>query len=83
MEVDKSGFQKAAEPLLDLRLLARRSLGVASCINFFSGLALYGSVYLLPLYLSQVQGYNAYQIARCRCGWACRSCSSSRSCPSC
>ncbi len=50
------------EPLLDLRLLARRSLGAASFINFLTGLALYGSVYIMPLYLARVQGYDAYQI---------------------
>ena len=50
------------EPLLDLRLLGRRSLGLAALINGCTGLALYGSVYLLPLYLSRVQGYDAMQI---------------------
>ena len=50
------------EPFLDLRLLRKRSLGVACAVNFASGLGLYGSIYILPLYLSQVQGYNALQI---------------------
>ena len=50
------------EPLLELRLLRKRSLGVACGINMLSGLGLYGSIYVLPLYLSQVQGYNALQI---------------------
>jgi DHA2 family multidrug resistance protein len=45
-----------------LRLLMRRSLGAASLINFLTGLALYGSVYIMPLYLARVQGYDAYQI---------------------
>lgn len=52
------------EPLIDLRLLKRRSLGAASLVNFLTGLALYGSVYILPLYLARVQGYNAYQIGQ-------------------
>ena len=30
--------------------------------SFFLGLALYGSVYLLPQYLTIVQGYSAFQI---------------------
>jgi DHA2 family multidrug resistance protein len=50
------------EPLIELRLLLKRSLGAASLINFATGLALYGSVYIMPLYLARVQGYNAYQI---------------------
>jgi len=50
------------EPFIDLRLLTRRALGVASLVNFAGGLGLYGSVYILPLYLSRVQHYNALQI---------------------
>lgn len=50
------------EPFIDLRLLRSRALGTACMINFASGLALYGSVYILPLYLARVQGYNALQI---------------------
>lgn len=50
------------EPLLELRLLGKRSLAAACLVNFFSGLALYGSIYIMPLYLARVQGYNALQI---------------------
>ena len=52
------------EPFIDLRLLRRRSLAVACMVNFATGLGLYGSVYILPLYLSRVQGYNAAQIGQ-------------------
>ena len=52
------------EPFIDLRLLGHRALGVASLVNFASGLGLYGSVYLLPLYLSRVQHYNALEIGK-------------------
>jgi MFS transporter, DHA2 family, multidrug resistance protein len=50
-----------AKPLLNLRLLRRRNFGLGSVSNVILGLALYGSVYLLPNYLSQMQGYNAQQ----------------------
>jgi DHA2 family multidrug resistance protein len=50
------------DPLLDLRLLGRRSFGIATLMNFSTGLGLYGTVYVLPLYLAQTQGYNAQQI---------------------
>src|SRR5207237_8211231 len=30
--------------------------------NFLLGVALYGSVFILPVYLSRIQGYNAEQI---------------------
>ena len=52
------------EPFIDLRLLRKRSLSVACAINFASGLGLYGSIYILPLYLSRVQGYDAFQIGQ-------------------
>ena len=49
-------------PLLNLRLLLRRNFGLGSLANVIMGMALYGSVYLLPVYLSQMQGYNSEQV---------------------
>ena len=50
------------KPLLNLRLLLRRNFGFGILANFLLGIALYGSVYILPVYLSRIQGYNAEQI---------------------
>jgi DHA2 family multidrug resistance protein len=50
------------KPLLNLRLLARRNFGFGILANFLLGIALYGSVFILPVYLSRMQGYNAEQI---------------------
>ena len=50
------------KPLLNLRLLVRRNFGFGMLANFLLGVALYGSVFILPQYLSRVQGYNAEQI---------------------
>jgi DHA2 family multidrug resistance protein len=50
------------KPLLNLRLLFRRNFGFGIVANFLLGVALYGSVYILPVYLSRIQGYNAEQI---------------------
>ncbi|WP_158932079.1 MDR family MFS transporter [Acidisphaera sp. S103] len=50
------------KPLLNLRLLGRRNFGFGVVANFLLGIALYGSVFILPLYLSGVQGYNSEQI---------------------
>jgi DHA2 family multidrug resistance protein len=47
---------------INLRLLGRRNFGLGSIVNMSLGLGLYGSVYILPLYLAQIQGYNALQI---------------------
>lgn len=49
-------------PLLELKLLTRRNFGLATIVNIALGLGLYGSVYILPLYLAQVQRYNSLQI---------------------
>src|SRR3954471_3092363 len=50
------------KPLLNLRLLFRRNFGFGILANVLLGVALYGSVYVLPVYLSRIQGYNAEQI---------------------
>src|ERR1700712_1527582 len=50
------------KPLLNLRLLVRRNFGFGMLANFLLGIALYGSVFILPVYLSRIQGYNAEQI---------------------
>ena len=50
------------KPLLRLRLLKQWNFGVGTIAAVFLGFALFGSVYLLPAYLGQVQRYNAEQI---------------------
>ncbi|OAF05197.1 EmrB/QacA family drug resistance transporter [Bradyrhizobium centrolobii] len=52
----------AKKPLLNLRLLVRRNFGFGILANFLLGIALYGSVFIMPVYLSRIQGYNAEQI---------------------
>jgi MFS transporter, DHA2 family, multidrug resistance protein len=52
----------AKKPLLNLRLLFRRNFGFGILANFLLGVALYGSVFILPVYLSRIQGYNSEQI---------------------
>src|SRR5260370_8027303 len=52
----------AKKPLLNLRLLFRRNFGFGILANFLLGIALYGSGFILPVYLSRIQGYNAEQI---------------------
>jgi DHA2 family multidrug resistance protein len=50
------------KPLLNLTLLFRRNFGFGVLANFLLGVALYGSVYILPVYLDRIQGYNSEQI---------------------
>ncbi len=51
-----------SRPLLNLRLLGRRNFGLAVLEAFGIGFGLYGSTFILPLYLAEVQGYDAMQI---------------------
>ena len=50
------------KPLLRLRLLTNRNFGLGTVAAVFLGFGLFGSIYLLPAYLGQVQHYNAEQI---------------------
>ena len=51
-----------AKPLVNLRLLKRRNFAVGVLVNVLVGFALFGTVFILPQYLGQVQRYNAEQI---------------------
>ncbi|TPK92380.1 multidrug efflux MFS transporter [Mesorhizobium sp. B2-4-12] len=53
---------KVEKPLVQLRLLKRRNFGIGIIVNVLVGIALFGTVYILPQYLGQVQHYNAEQI---------------------
>jgi EmrB/QacA subfamily drug resistance transporter len=46
-------------PLVDVRLLARRSVASSSAVLFFSGFSLYGALLLMPLYYQDVRGATA------------------------
>lgn len=50
------------KPFINLRLLAKPSVGGSGILMAVFGATAFGSVYLIPAYLSQVQGYNAQQI---------------------
>jgi DHA2 family multidrug resistance protein len=53
---------RVEKPLVKLRLLLNRNFGLGTTAGVFVGFALFGSIYLLPAYLGQVQRYNAEQI---------------------
>ncbi|MEZ4537643.1 MAG: DHA2 family efflux MFS transporter permease subunit [Cyanobacteriota/Melainabacteria group bacterium] len=54
----------ARYPLVNLRLFARRNFGIGTAGSVILGMALYGSVYLIPLYLAVVHEYSAWQIGQ-------------------
>jgi EmrB/QacA subfamily drug resistance transporter len=47
------------DPLVDVRLLAVRSVGSSSSVLFLSGFSLFGAMLLLPLYYQEVRGVTA------------------------
>jgi MFS transporter, DHA2 family, multidrug resistance protein len=49
-------------PFINLRLLKQASFASSSTMGLLLGLGLYGTVYVLPVYLAQIQGYDAMQI---------------------
>jgi DHA2 family multidrug resistance protein len=48
-------------PFVDLKLFSDFNFGVTNVIFFIFGLSLFGSTFLLPLYLQNALGYTAYQ----------------------
>ena len=49
------------EPLIDLRLLKNHNFGLANIIIFIFSVGMFGSTFLLPLYLQNALGYTAIQ----------------------
>ncbi len=49
-------------PLIELALLKDFNFGVTNVILFIFGLGMFGSTFLLPLYLQNSLGYTAYQV---------------------
>ncbi len=50
------------QPIVDLRAFANRNFALGSFYTFVVGTGLYGATYLIPLFLAQVRGFNAWQI---------------------
>jgi DHA2 family multidrug resistance protein len=50
------------DPLVNLRLFGDRNFAVGSIINTILGIGLFGTVFLVPRYLAQLQGFSAFQI---------------------
>jgi DHA2 family multidrug resistance protein len=47
---------------INLRLMQRRNLALASIINFVAGCGIFGAMYVTPVYLVSVQNYTPYQV---------------------
>jgi DHA2 family multidrug resistance protein len=53
-----SGFLRE-DPIIDFRLFAIHNFLMANIINFMRAVALFGSMFLLPLFLQNLMGYTA------------------------
>jgi DHA2 family multidrug resistance protein len=52
----------AADPVVDLSTLKRRSFAVGCGLSFCLGVGLFGSVYLMPVFLAFVRSRDAFEI---------------------
>ena len=52
----------AARPFINLRVLKNRSVGGGCLLMTVLGAVSFGSIYVIPVYCAQIQGYNAEQI---------------------
>ena len=53
-----------AEPLVELRALGNRNFALCCLLSLVIGVGLYGSVYLIPLFLGQVRAYDSFEIGK-------------------
>ena len=51
-----------AQPVVDLRALANRNFSLGCWFSFVTGVGIFGTVYLTPLFLGRVRGFDAWQI---------------------
>ena len=50
------------QPIVDLSTFRNRNFAFGTFFTFTMGIGMYGTTYLVPLFLAQVRGYNAWQI---------------------
>jgi DHA2 family multidrug resistance protein len=55
---------RVLHPVVELRTLGRRNFAIGCVLSFVLGAGLFGSTYLMPVFLAFVRGHNALQIGR-------------------
>ncbi len=55
---------RAETPVIDLRTFKDRNFAVGCLLSFVLGMCLYGSVYLMPVFLAYVRGHDALEIGK-------------------
>jgi len=51
-----------ANPVVDLRALKNRNFLIGSILSFMTGVGIFATIFLTPLFLGYVRGYSAWQI---------------------
>ncbi|MDA8252128.1 MAG: DHA2 family efflux MFS transporter permease subunit [Rhodospirillales bacterium] len=51
-----------ANPVVDLRALANRNFAVGCFLSFVTGIGIFTTIYLTPLFLAYTRGFSAFQI---------------------
>ncbi|HZU89103.1 MAG TPA: DHA2 family efflux MFS transporter permease subunit [Stellaceae bacterium] len=51
-----------ARPVVDLRALKNRNFAVGCFLSFVTGIGIFSTIYLTPLFLGYVRGFSAWQI---------------------
>jgi DHA2 family multidrug resistance protein len=51
-----------ANPVVDLRALTNRNFLIGSILSFLTGVGIFATIFLTPLFLGYVRGYSAWQI---------------------
>ena len=59
--VELNTARQERQPLLDIRVFGTRSFSTSSIASIFVTFALYGGLFIIPIYLQNVRGLSAYQ----------------------
>jgi DHA2 family multidrug resistance protein len=51
-----------ARPVIDLRALTNRNFALGSLLSFATGIGIFSTIFLTPLFLGYVRGFSAWQI---------------------
>jgi MFS transporter, DHA2 family, multidrug resistance protein len=55
---------RAARPLVNLRTFRDRNFTIGCLLSFILGMGLFGSIYLMPVFLAYVRSHNALEIGK-------------------
>ncbi|HEY6440491.1 MAG TPA: DHA2 family efflux MFS transporter permease subunit [Acetobacteraceae bacterium] len=56
-----------ARPIVDLRALKGRNFSLGCCFSFVTGIGIFATIYLTPLFLARARGFSALQIGLAVC----------------